>query len=334
MFGPNEIRFLSLLAIFGAVFLVTQLVLSATAERRSYMGALNKRLKLMAQGKSRDDVVGVLRKNDPLAGGDATGIFGKSYFTLRRNLAMAAVGWTVGQVLAAIGVLFAVLAISASILAVQANYQLGAGALILILSFAAAGAIGLPLMIVSWLAQKRRKKMEAQFPIAIDLFVRSLRSGHPISGALYLVSQEMVDPIGSEFGVVTDEVAYGSDLTEALSDMAERWDLDDIRMFVTSLSVQNQTGGNLAEILDNLANVIRERASLFLKVRALSSEGRMTGIMLTALPVLTFVSVFTLNPEFYFDAAGDPIFFIGFPLMILWYFFGVFLIRRMVNIKV
>ncbi|MFN4038007.1 MAG: type II secretion system F family protein [Erythrobacter sp.] len=334
MFGPNEIRFLSLLAIFGAVFLVTQLVLSATAERRSYMGAVNKRLKLMAQGKSRDDVVGVLRKNDPLAGGDATGLFGKSYFTLRRNLAMAAVGWTVGQVLAAIGVLFAVLAISASMLAVQANYQLGAGALILILSFAAAGAIGLPLTIVSWLAQKRRKKMEAQFPIAIDLFVRSLRSGHPISGALYLVSQEMVDPIGSEFGVVTDEVAYGSDLTEALSDMAERWDLDDIRMFVTSLSVQNQTGGNLAEILDNLANVIRERASLFLKVRALSSEGRMTGIMLTALPVLTFVGVFTLNPEFYFDVAGDPIFFIGFPLMILWYFFGVFLIRRMVNIKV
>ena len=103
---------------------------------------------------------------------------------------------------------------------------------------------------------------------------------------------------------------------------------------MVSWSVQNETGGNLAEILDNLSKVIRERAGLYLKVRALSSEGRMTGLMLTGLPIFTFVLVFLLNPSFYLDVAGDPIFYMGFPLMLLWYVVGVISIRRMVNIKV
>jgi tight adherence protein B len=164
--------------------------------------------------------------------------------------------------------------------------------------------------------------MQAQFPVALDIFVRALRSGHPISGALEILTQEMEDPIGTEFGLVSDEVSYGADLTEALNDMAERWDLDDIRMFVVSLAVQNETGGNLAEILNNLSQVIRERTSLLLKVRALSSEGRMTGWLLTT------------NPAFYLDVAEDPIFYIGFPLLLLWFALGVMWIRKLVNIKV
>ena len=97
---------------------------------------------------------------------------------------------------------------------------------------------------------------------------------------------EMPDPIGSQFGLVVDEVSYGAELRDALQNMAERWDLDDMRMFVVSLSVQSETGGNLAEILENLSRVIRERHSILMKVRALSSEGRMTAVMLTVLPIL------------------------------------------------
>ena len=128
-----------------------------------------------------------------------------------------------------------------------------------------------------------RKKMQDQFPVALDVFVRGLRAGHPIAAALDLLTVEMPDPIGSQFGIVVDEVTYGADLRDALTAMADRWDLDDMRMFVVSLSVQSETGGNLAEILENLSQVIRERASMMLKVRALSSEGRMTAVMLTAL---------------------------------------------------
>ena len=111
--------------------------------------------------------------------------------------------------------------------------------------------------------------MQDQFPVALDVFVRGLRAGHPIAAALDLLTVEMPDPIGSQFGIVVDEVTYGADLRDALAAMADRWDLEDMRMFVVSLSVQSETGGNLAEILENLSKVIRERASMMLKVRAL-----------------------------------------------------------------
>lgn len=215
-----------------------------------------------------------------------------------------------------------------------ANIPLTFGVIQLIVAISAAIAIGVPLFAISFMAQRRRKKMQSQFPVSLDIFVRALRSGHPVSSAIELLTQEMDDPIGSEYGLVSDEVSYGADLTDALNEMANRWDLDDIRMFVVSLSVQSETGGDLAEVLSNLSKVIRDRASLFLQVRALSSEGRMTGWLLTALPVFTFVSLFTMNPQFYLGVARDPIFYIGFPIMILWYFVGVYAIRRMVDLKV
>ena len=122
----------------------------------------------------------------------------------------------------------------------------------------------------------------------------------------------MADPIGSQFGMVVDEVTYGAELRDALHAMAERWDMNDMRMFVVSLSVQSETGGNLAEILENLSKVIRDRHSMMLKVRALSSEGRMTAVMLTILPVFAFSFLFIMNPGFYLDVAGDPAFLPGF----------------------
>ena len=127
-------------------------------------------------------------------------------------------------------------------------------------------------------ATRTRKKMEEQFPVALDVFVRGLRAGHPIAAALELLTVEMPDPIGTQFGLAVDEVTYGAELRDALQSMAERWDLEDMRMFVVSLSVQSETGGNLAEILENLSHVIRERHGMMMKVRALSSEGRMTAI--------------------------------------------------------
>ena len=105
-------------------------------------------------------------------------------------------------------------------------------------------------------------------------------------------------------------------------------------MFVGSLAVQTETGGNLAEILENLAGVIRERASMMLKVRSLSSEGRMTAVILTALPVLAFVGLFLLNPGFYLDVAKDPAFLPGYAVLVTLYALGFFWIRRLVDLKV
>jgi tight adherence protein B len=131
-----------------------------------------------------------------------------------------------------------------------------------------------------------------------------------------------------------DEVTYGAELRDALQNMAERWDLEDMRMFVVSLSIQSETGGNLAEILENLSRVIRDRHAMMLKVRALSSEGRMTGTILTVLPVLAFVLLFLLNPSFFLDVANDPVFIPGFAFLIIIYLVGFFWIRKLVDLKV
>ena len=134
--------------------------------------------------------------------------------------------------------------------------------------------------------------------------------------------------------MVVDAVTYGAELRDALQAMADRWELEDMHMFVVSLSVQSERGGNLAEILDNLSTVIRERHSMFLKVRALSSEGRMTALMLTVLPAFAFAFLFLVNPGFYLDVAGDPAFMPGFLLLIVMYVIGFISIRRMVDLKV
>lgn len=332
--SSEVVRFLTLLGIFVSVLLLGQILIRATWESRAYAGAINKRLRLIGRGTGRDDLVAILRRNHPRRGNRGPAFIYGWLDTLQSNLMMAAVPFTLPQVLLGMAILFFALLAGISLAVFASSFSFTSGIIQIVLAFAAAVAIGLPVLAVSFMAQRRRRKMQEQFPVALDIFVRALRSGHPIASAIDLLTQEMEDPIGSEFGLISDEVAYGAELTDALEDLAERWDLEDIRMFVVSLSVQNETGGNLAEILENLSHVIRERASLYLKVRALSSEGRMTGWLLTALPIFTFVSLFTMNPEFYLSVASDPIFYIGFPAMLVWYAIGVISIRRMIDLKV
>ena len=211
---------------------------------------------------------------------------------------------------------------------------ISAGRIVLLIVFSAAIGLGIPIMFLQVKANRRRRKMQEQFPVALDVFVRGLRAGHPVAAALDLLTVEMPDPIGSEFGLVVDEVTYGADFRDALQAMADRWDMEELRMFVVSLAIQMETGGNLAEILENLARVIRERASMMMKVRALSSEGRMTAIMLTLLPVFSFTVLFLFRPTFYLDVADDPAFLPGFAGLLLLYAVGFIIIRRLVDLKV
>ncbi len=328
------LRLAVLLAIFGSVFVLSQLVLGATWRSRARIAAVNRRLKLIRQGTSREEVIARLRKHTPSDFAMLPPFIGKQLAAMQRMLLAAAVPVGLPQLGAFSGALFLIAGAVLVILARNSGFLLSAGVILLIVAVAASAAVFLPLLIINGFAQRRRKRIEHQFPISLDIFVRALRSGHPIASALDLLTNEMEDPIGSEFGLVSDEVSYGAGLTDALESMANRWDLEDMRMFVVCLSVQSETGGNLAEILENLADVIRARASMYMKVRALSSEGRMTGWMLTVLPIFAFVSMFLVNPEFYLDVAGDPIFVIGFPALILLYFIGFFMIRRMVDLKV
>ncbi|MFC4293520.1 type II secretion system F family protein [Novosphingobium tardum] len=328
------LRMAALAAIFASVFVVAQLALGSAWRRRMQTGAVNLRLRMIREGGTREEVIARLRKNTPRDFDDLPEFLATRLQSLQRTMLASAIPLAPVQILLGMVALFVVLCVILLLASRAGGFPLTMGIFQLVVVIAFCAAVALPLMIISMMAQRRRKRIEMQFPIALDVFVRALRSGHPIASAIELLTHEMEDPIGSEFGLVADEVSYGAELTQALDSMAERWDLEDMRMFVVSLSVQSETGGNLAEILQNLSEVIRARASLYMKVRALSSEGRMTGWMLSVLPVLTFVGLFTVNPSFYLDVARDPIFVIGFPVLLIIYAIGFIMIRRMVDLKV
>lgn len=328
------IRILVLASIFASVFLISQVMLSSAWRNRVQFFSVNKRLRMIREGRHREEVIARLRKNEPLAWEHLPPFIASGLRSLQRSLLAARVPLTITQTLLALAAAF-VFVFGLIIIGISlGGFALNFGALLMATALAFIVSVALPLVIINVNAQRTRRKIEQQFPVALDVFVRALRSGHPISSALELITQEMEDPIGSEFGLVSDEVAYGQNLTDALETMAERWDLDDMRMFVVSLSIQNETGGNLAEILENLSDVIRARASLYMKVRALSSEGRMTGWILGVLPGITFVLMFLVNPAFYLRPAGDGLFMLGFIVLFVLYFVGIVWIRRLIDLKV
>jgi tight adherence protein B len=331
---PLLLRLVILIAVFATVFLISQLVVSAVLNRRAEIGAVNRRMVLLRSGRDRDAVrVALLKNAPPVISSDAP-IWRRVHVKLIRSVMTSGINASAQSVFSGTAIAAVALFIVILLLAVSAKFRIGAGVIQLIAVISIAVGAGIPFMVISRLAQRRQKRMQTQFPNALDIFTRSLRAGHPVASAIDLITQEMEDPIGSEFGLVADEVSYGADLNDALFGMAERWDLEDMRMFVVCVSVQSETGGNLAEILENLAHVIRDRASMYLKVRALSSEGRMTGWMLSVLPVLTFVALFAYNPAFYLDVAQDRIFLIGFPSLMALYVVGVLMIRKMIDLKV
>ena len=328
------LRLAVLLAVFASVFILSQIVLGAAWRSRSRVAAVNLRLELIKRGSDRAAIAAQLRKNAPSDFSQYPSIIARPLRALQAALFASAVSFTLGQMLFWMAFAVVLLSVGMLIFISLSGGSVTLGVIILVVALAASVAVGLPVVVINIFAQRRRKKMEQQFPVALDIFVRALRSGHPVAGAINLLTNEMEDPIGSEFGIVSDEISYGAELTDSLDAMADRWDMEDIRMFVVSLAVQSETGGNLAEILENLSGIIRARASLFMKVRALSSEGRMTGWILTVLPIITFVSMFMINPGFYTDVARDSIFIIGFPSLVILYFIGVFWIRKLVDIKV
>jgi len=328
------LKALILASIFGAVLLVVDLVVRSLARRHSEGREINLRLKLIRQGRTRDETLQLLKRSDSVLPSGLPTILERSVRSFERTLQTAQVTIPTPRLMLILLLAPFVLLFSILMLMSIANIPVGFGRILLLGTFCLVVGMAVPLLVLQIRANGMRKKMQDQFPVALDVFVRGLRAGHPVASALDMLTVEMPDPIGSQFGVVVDEVTYGAELRDALHSLAERWDLTDMRMFVVSLSVQAETGGNLAEILENLSKVIRDRQSMMLKVRALSSEGRMTAIMLTALPILAFTTLFIFNPGFYLDVADDPAFVPGFVSLILLYLVGFFTIRRMVDIKV
>ncbi len=191
--------------------------------------------------------------------------------------------------------------------------------------------------IFTWINMKANKRMsllEEQLPDAIELMVRSLRVGHPFSSAISIVADEVSDPLATEFGVIADEAAYGRDMGEALKDMAERIDMQDLRFLAVAVTIQQQSGGNLAEILDGLAKVIRARFRLFRRVKAITAEAKWSGKFLSGFPILALIGIQLIKPDYYDEAMEHPYFIPACLLVGAFLIANLIVMRALVNIKV
>jgi tight adherence protein B len=256
------------------------------AGRKDKRAAVNRRIKLQDQKLSQEQVLIQLRKERGADGSARSALLG----ALRRLRMQSGITTPLPRFLAfttfaAIGGGFAALLMGFA--------PLTALAAVPVL------AIALPFLLLSRARKKRHKAFGFQLPEALELITRSLKAGHPVPVAIAMVAREMPDPIGTEFGMVADEVTYGSDLVGALHNMYERVGHEDLPLFVTAVSIQSSTGGNLREILDGLSKVIRERGKLKRKVRAISTEGRISAYILSAVPVLLATGLMVLMPDFY-----------------------------------
>jgi len=226
-------------------------------------------------------------------------------------------------VLAAVG-----LALSGLLLALSMRQTI-------VLALLFAGLLGaMPYAYLLWRKSQRLTMFERQLPEALELVSRALRAGHAFSVGLKMVGEEAADPIGKEFRQVFDEVSMGVALPQALDNITRRVDSVDLRFFITSVLVQRETGGNLAEIIDSLAGLIRQRFELQLKVKALSAEGRISAVILLGLPIVVGALLFKTSPDYmgllFTDPIGRNFATVGSIMMVV----GAVMMKRMVIIKV
>lgn len=203
-----------------------------------------------------------------------------------------------------------------------------------VLLMALAAAFGLPHAVVGILASRRQKKFTDQFPEAIDLIVRGLRSGLPVIESIIAVGREMQKPAGTEFRAIADAVRFGKTLEDAMWDAVPRIDTPEFKFFVVALSVQRETGGNLAETLENLSDVLRKRRQMKMRIKAMASEPKASAWILGSLPFIMFAIIFAVNTEYVMTLFTDPRgpTLIGFGL--LSQFIGVAIMAKMVRFEI
>lgn len=196
------------------------------------------------------------------------------------------------------------------------------------------GGFAGPLLLISWLARRRRAQFTQQMPQAVDLIARSLQAGHPVTTAMTVAARQMPDPIGPEFEMVMAEINLGQDRDVALRNLLQRFPIPELRMFAASMEVTRESGGDLAEVFLKLGDTMRSKGQLRKKVAALSAEGRMTFWIVSLLPLGVVGSLMLLRPEYYATAAKDPHFL---PLITvsptLWAI-GALMIWRMINFRI
>lgn len=314
--------------IYGLIFLavlalVQGIYLTVFGKSISLNSRVNRRLDMLEKGAGREQVLEQLRKemsqhmrsqSIPL------------YAILADRAQKANIAFTPGQLV----MVMAVLTVVAFFLL---TFGTGASFVIRIVISIVMG-VGAVYIWVNNTAKKRLSMIEEQLPEAVELMVRSLRVGHPFTSALQIVAREVPDPLGTEMGVISDEAAYGRDVGEALKHMAERIDMQDLRFLAVAVTIQQTSGGNLAEILDGLAKVVRSRFKLFRRVKAITAEAKWSGMFLSIFPIVALVMINVIQPNYYDDVKETAYFIPACLIVAAFLVANIFVMRMLVNIKV
>ena len=314
--------------IYGLIFvavlvLVEGIYLTVFGKSISLNSKVNRRLEMLEKGAGREQVLDQLRKemtqhlksqSIPL------------YSILATKAQKANIAFTPPQIL----MIMAVLTVVAYV-----GLTMGTGADTPVrIGVAIAMGVGGVYIWINNKAKKRTSMIEEQLPDAVELMVRSLRVGHPFSSALAIVAKEVPDPLGSEMGVISDEASYGRDMGESLKHMAERLDMQDMRFLAVAVTIQQTSGGNLAEILHGLSQVIRARFKLFRRVKAITAEAKWSGMFLSVFPLGALVMINIIQPNYYDEVRETSVFIPACLVVAAFLTVNIFVMRHLVNIKV
>jgi tight adherence protein B len=306
--------------IFGAVLLGVRALYWMVFRSRAERKIINRRLSLSNELKDPVQVLDVLRRERGF--GAISGVAGLQWLD---------------ELIVQSGVKIDALRSGVWIVALSALFYLPLGFWLklgpLALPIAVLAALLVGYVLLRMARARRISRFSEQLPEAIDIVVRGLRAGHPFRVALGLVARELPDPIGTEFGILIDEVGFGLDQQVAVDHLAARVGQEDLTFVSIAINIQSQTGGNLAEILQGLSRVLRNRAKLRLKVRALTSEGRLSGVFLSVMPFILILVVNLISPGYFSEVKDHPLVgpavLGGFLLLAI----GNYTIYRMVNFK-
>jgi tight adherence protein B len=312
-------RTIILVLVFAAVFCAGQAawgLLRVNAVRRT----VNRRLAAAERAGSLGELVLELRKQRGLKEDGAARNGFLADLVIRSGLKFEPRKWTLYA--AAIGVICGGLVVE---LTHKALLAAPAGLLASTL---------LPYLYLNFVAGRRAKMLGQQLPNALEVVVRSLEAGHPVPTAIALVGREMPDPIGSEFGMAADEIAYGATLELAVANIAARCRHPDFDLFSATIRLQERSGGNLTGLLKMNAHTVRERQKMRLKIHAASSEGRASAMILTAAPIVAFVFLQIMRPEFYGGVIHERPIQIGLGVLGTWMVVGNLVMRRMIDMRI
>lgn len=289
-----ELIYLVYIGIALGAFLTFTGVMQMLSRGENKNEARNRRMRMIAEGKSAEEVLAILKPNVATSSFSWLPLIGDLPKTLRK-----------AGITSSPSLFLGICCILAAIIFFAGYFLAG-----LIPAFLLASIVGLlsPIIILKQKVKMHERKLVGQLPDALDLIARGLRVGHPLNTSIQEVAQQMSDPIASEFGIIFDQISLGEELVDAFQIFAERVDLEDVSYLSASVGIQHGTGGDLARIIQVLSQTVRGRIAMRQRVKAISAEGRLTGIFLSGLPFFILGSMSLMNPNYYLGVIGEPMF--------------------------